>query len=219
MASLHRELMKVLQERRSEETINSPLVVVDVGIGKNAAPTTFDLSEMLESAGFTDATVWGIDNNEAYVRRARERLSNESLGREKLNIRFEKGDFDLGRLGLLNVDMIVVSNVLLDLYYSEEQQKNAIEKMLSVLAPHGILVISKGPMQWGEQRVDFVIYSHDGSKIREASIFLKGNQIVEKNTMADELIQWRLLQSANKATRDFEDSIIQKAFEKSESAL
>ncbi|MDD5662034.1 MAG: 50S ribosomal protein L11 methyltransferase [Candidatus Omnitrophica bacterium] len=171
LKALHSELSKFL--KKDGRDMDLPLIVVDVGIGSDGAPTTFDLAESLSEAGFKNLRIYGIDNNTAFLKKAEDALARNALAsKPNLKIKFRYAqDFDFSGLKELydreantgKVDMVIAANVLM--YYDSYSRKVAIERMLKVLNEKGILSLSTGPNVVYHEYIDFSICAKDGMYI------------------------------------------------------
>ncbi|MFA5349748.1 MAG: GNAT family N-acetyltransferase [Candidatus Omnitrophota bacterium] len=171
LKALHNELSRLL--KRGGRDMELPLIVVDVGIGSYGAPTTFDLAESLSEAGFKNLSIYGIDNNIVFLRKAEDKLAcNKLASRLNLKIKFQFAqDFEFTGLEELydketnagKADMVIAANVLM--YYDSYSRKVAIARMLRVLNAKGILSVSTGPSVVYHDYTDFSVYDKDGRYI------------------------------------------------------
>lgn len=168
--ALHSRFVELIKDSRMKlgQSLDEPLVVIDVGIGKSGAPTTFGLLATLREAGFTNVKVIGVDNNASYVDLANRKA--KELGVTN-NIEFFRVDnFNLEVLNLPQVDAVICSNVLMDGYYNESAQAVARQRMANALGENGLLIISDGPTEQGYPVINYAVYVKDGSVIEQSSL-------------------------------------------------
>jgi len=175
---LQKRLVEKLKAMQADKKEGKPLVVVDLGIGENGAPTTFDFIEMLREEGFSNVVIYGVDINQAYVSQARKELSKIKLAKG-IKVEFKEGGFNLKKLGLSDADMVIASNVFLGAYYRPSEQKEAIKLLLGSLGEKGVLVVNDGPFTV-EEDMHFRIYRQDGSQ--EAEEFTGEDKAQEPST-------------------------------------
>ncbi|MFA4887969.1 MAG: hypothetical protein WC628_00110 [Candidatus Omnitrophota bacterium] len=192
---LHREAIRLLKRQREERGINidDHLIVVDVGIGQDGAPTTFDLKKALIEEGFSNFVLYGVDNNKEYIKVAEIKRDDTNLfNTGNLQFRFAES-FELDTITELynsqqkigRVDMITVSNVLR--HYDSDGL--AIKRMCKVLNPHGILVQTLGPTIMDSDRGDrdtdehfeFIVYAKNAKPVlgyQKRKLLLDGTKSV-----------------------------------------
>lgn len=157
----HERLIRHLQRTYP---LNRPLRIVDIGIGRDGAPSVFSFAQLLQEAGFTNVELIGVDNQEVNVEEAKTRLEYERplMG---IDLSFRYGDFDLSKLGLHDLDVITTANTMM--HYTPAQQTQQKDMIVSALKPTGWMVFIHGP--------DWVSESHQ----LEISILNRQEELVD----------------------------------------
>jgi len=138
LAAVHEKLIEILKQRRPDMGKDHPIMIVDVGPGKDAV-TTFDLVKMLDQQGFKNVIIYGVDNNPKVVSEAKDKLIKTTIPPD-FTVEFKEGTFDLEKLGLNNIDVVITANVLF--YYSPSAQTYNIGLAKKALKGDGGVLIT-----------------------------------------------------------------------------